>query len=89
VDNKEFFGVELTDEPVQILKLVESILSPDMPESLEAILSSLPPRPRYIGPEAWLDAFARSAEGREGAQARVGVPSREGAQESEERAKRR
>jgi hypothetical protein len=80
VDSKEFFGVELTDEPVRILELVESILSPDMPESLEAVLSSLPPRPRYIGPEAWLDAFARSAE------SRVGAQEREGAQE---RAKRR
>lgn len=82
MDSNKFFGVDLIDEPLRIRELVESILSPDMPDSLESILSSLPPRPRYIGPEAWLDAFAHSVESNESA---AGKHS----QESEPRAKRR
>jgi hypothetical protein len=63
VDIRKFFESDLSEAPGDLRQRVSALLSPDMPESLEQLLASLPPRPRYIGPEAWLDALARCSDG--------------------------
>ncbi len=59
---KDFFGSDLKNETARTRELVAAILAPDAPSSIEEALSALPPRPRYIGPEAWLEALALSAD---------------------------
>ena len=54
----------------QIAAAYERLAGPAIPESLESILARISPRPRYLGPEAWLEAFRACAEGEEGEETR-------------------
>lgn len=63
MDIRKFFDSDMADLPEDLRGRAAAILSPDVPESLEPLLAALPPRPRYIGPEAWLDALSRCADG--------------------------
>ncbi len=48
---------------------VAELLSPVVPGGLDEIVASLPRRPRFLGPEAWLDALRERTED-EGKEAR-------------------
>jgi len=41
---------------------VAELLSPAVPEGLDEIVASLPRRPRFLGPEAWLGALRERTE---------------------------
>jgi hypothetical protein len=41
---------------------IAQILGPEPPAGFSALFASLPPRVRYIGPEAWLEALRRESE---------------------------
>ena len=46
---------------------VAELLSPARTEGLDDLIASLPRRPRFLGPEAWLDALREFPEDAEGA----------------------
>lgn len=66
---EDFFGPRLADLPEVMRERIGAILSPEMPDSLESVIQSLPPRPRYIGPEAWLAALSNASESADPAKA--------------------
>jgi hypothetical protein len=55
----------------EILAALERLSGPPIPASLESLLAKISPRPRYLGPEAWLAVFRACADADSGDDSRT------------------